>query len=389
MSDTILQKVLKLIKESPTTLSKKNINNIKSLFPIPCEYEILWANVKFGACISGVVITDQALIMKADSKTVKEYNKTCKEKKDRQNAIYHFIKWEYFDADNFEVNFQDGQTILSYNKSVAVVLEGSSIFSFFKCYKSETEKITKASATVPVNIFSDFESVIPANFARVNTKTGHGEMAEEALTLKDKIAGKDAFVIGRTNQKNGADRLVNGVRIQTKYASSGQKCISDCFDKTTGIFRYYNPNGTPMQIEVPSDKYYEAIDAFRTKILEGKVPGVTNPDDAYVYVRKGKLNYQQALDLCKPGTIESLKYDAETGFIYCSFAFGISFLATYIICFTQTGSKKEALNEAFVAGVQVFGLSFIGHIMASQISRTMLTKIPLSTYLVKSLGVKT
>ena len=60
------------------------------------------------------------------------------------------------------------------------------------------------------------------------------------------------------------------------------------------------------------------------------------------------------------------------------------------ICFTQTGNKKRTLNAALVAGIQVFGLSFVGHILASQIARTTLTKqlIPLSTYLVKSLGFK-
>ena len=97
-----------------------------------------------------------------------------------------------------------------------------------------------------------------------------------------------------------------------------------------------------MQLEVSSDKDYEAINTFRAKILEGKVPGVTNPDDAYKYIRKGKLTYQQALNLCKPGTIESLTYDAATGFVCCSFALGISFLTTYVICFTQTGNKKES-----------------------------------------------
>lgn len=49
------------------------------------------------------------------------------------------------------------------------------------------------------------------------------------------------------------------------------------------------------------------------------------------------------------------------------------------------------MNEAFAAGLQVFGLSFLSHILVSQVARTTLTKqlIPLSTYLVKSLGYKT
>ena len=92
MTDIILQSVLNQIKQSPTELSKKNIDSIKKLFPIPCEYRLLWANVKFGARISGVVITDKAIIIKADPKTVKDYNKACKEKKERQNSIYYLTQ---------------------------------------------------------------------------------------------------------------------------------------------------------------------------------------------------------------------------------------------------------------------------------------------------------
>ncbi|NFO02683.1 hypothetical protein FDB23_00925 [Clostridium botulinum] len=182
--------------------------------------------------------------------------------------------------------------------------------------------------------------------------------------------------------------------MEFKYRQSivvqGNKCIDDCFDKDTGLFRYLNSNYNPMQVEVPKDKYYEALNTFRNKILDGKVPGVTNPDDAAKYVCKGKLTYQQALNLCKPGTIESITYDAATGFINCSFALGITFLTTYIISYNQTGDKKKAMNAALEAGLQVFGLAFMGDILVSQLARTTLTKqlIPMSTYLVKALGSK-
>ena len=111
-------------------------------------------------------------------------------------------------------------------------------------------------------------------------------MAEESLTLLDKIQGKDAEVVGRTNEKNGADRIVNGVEIQTKYYKTGKRCINACFDKTTGKFRYINSKGEPMMVEVPKDKYAEAINEFRNRIVEGKVPGVTNPNDASKYIKK-------------------------------------------------------------------------------------------------------
>ena len=41
-----------------------------------------------------------------------------------------------------------------------------------------------------------------------------------------------------------------------------------------------------MMVEVPKDKYAEAINEFRNRIVEGKVPGVTNPNDASKYIKK-------------------------------------------------------------------------------------------------------
>ncbi len=386
----ILDDTLKQLGTTKTQLSNSNLTKIHELFPVPREYKVLWADVKFGSRISGLVITDQALVIKADKETLKKYNDSCKDKKDKQNAIYHLIKWEYFEPDDFIINADSENTTITYNKTVILRTESVVSADFFKHYKSQTEKFVQASTVTAANIFSGVESVTPANFAEVNSKTGHGQMAEEALNIIDKLSGKDAEVIGRTNIKDGADRLVDGVHIQTKYNSTGTKCVNDCFDKATGMFRYINTDGTPMQVEVPSDKYYEAVNAFRGKILEGKVPNVTNPDDATKYIRRGKLTYKQALNLCKAGTIESLTYDAATGFIYCSFALGITFLTTFVISYRQTGDRKQAMNEALAAGLQVFGLSFLSHILVSQVARTTLTKqlIPLSTYLIKSLGYK-
>ncbi|MBU3812004.1 MAG: hypothetical protein H9893_10175 [Candidatus Niameybacter stercoravium] len=390
MDNIILNGLLKKLNKSPSELSKKNKSSIYKTFPVPKDYKILWADVRFGTRSSGLVLTDKALFIKADKETIEQYNKNCKDKKDKQNAIYHLIKWEYFEPEDFIIESKEGKTILKYNKDCILCTDSKKVSDFFAGYKSELEKFAKTSTATASNIFSDFESVVPANFSKINTKTGHGEMAEEALTILDKLSGKNAEVIGRTNVKDGADRLVDGIQIQTKYCSSGAKCIKDCFDKTTGAFRYLNPDGRPMQIEVPKDKYYEALTAFRNKIIEGKVPGVTNPEDASKYVCKGKLTYQQALNLCKAGNIESLTYDAATGFIQCSFALGITFLTTYIICFSQTGDKKKAMNAALSAGLQVFGLAFMSHIFVSQVARTTLTKqlIPMSTYLVKQLGYK-
>lgn len=386
--ETILENVLSQLGSSPTSLTSKNVLKIKELFPVPTEYKILWADVIFSAKISGLVITDKALIMKADKETLKAYNDACRDKKDKRNSIYHLIKWEYVDIDAFKYRVGSRNTTVFYADTAVFASLGYKSANFFRCYKEETDRRVQASMASAASVFSDFESVIPMNFARVNTKTGHGEMAEEASTLLDKLQFKDAQTLGRDNSKNGPDRIVNGIFFQTKYCSSGQKCINACFDKDTGLFRYEN-----MLIEVPKDEaiFNDAIEAFKKKILEGKVPGVSDPNAAYQYIKRGKFTYQQALNLCKPGTIESLSYDVATGAVTCSFAFGISFLVTYVLCYRQTKDQKKALDEAFSAGIQVFGLSFLGHVLASQIGRTSLTRvlIPISTQLVKSMGFKT
>lgn len=58
---------------------------------------------------------------------------------------------------------------------------------------------------------------------------GHGFAGEKANHLKDVLSGKDAQIVGGNNAKNGADRLVDGIYIQTKYCKTGSKCISECF----------------------------------------------------------------------------------------------------------------------------------------------------------------
>ena len=77
---------------------------------------------------------------------------------------------------------------------------------------------------------------VPKNYAdnvKFGGERGHGFAAEKANHLKDVWTGKDAKLIGDDNAKNGADRLVDGVNIQTKYCSTGSKCISECFENNT------------------------------------------------------------------------------------------------------------------------------------------------------------
>ena len=156
------------------------------------------------------------------------------------------------------------------------------------------------------------------------------------------------------------------------------------------MYRYMNGD-TPMQLEVPKDQYERVLAGFKRKIEAGKVPGVSDPNQAEQIVRKGKLTYKQAVNLTKPGTIESLTYDALTGAVICSCAFGITFVATMFLTWRRTGDIKQAIQAGASAGIQVFGISFIQHIVVSQVARTGLANamIAPSAYIVSKLGSHT
>ena len=57
---------------------------------------------------------------------------------------------------------------------------------------------------------------------------GHGFAAEKANHLADILSGKKAILVGG-NIRDGADRVVRGLEIQTKYHGTGAKCIAACF----------------------------------------------------------------------------------------------------------------------------------------------------------------
>ncbi len=194
---------------------------------------------------------------------------------------------------------------------------------------------------------------------------GHGFAAERANHLYDRLTGKDARLVGDDNAINGADRIVNGVQIQSKYCSSGSKCIEECFQN--GKYRYLNPDGSPMQIEVPLDKYDDAVRAMENRIRNGKVPGVSDPAKAKELVRKGHFTYEQAKNIAKFGTVESLTYDAVNGAITGATTFGITAVMTFAVSVWDGKDIDEALETSVAAGLKVGGVTFASALLSGQL----------------------
>ncbi|WP_186426089.1 hypothetical protein [Cupriavidus metallidurans] len=159
-------------------------------------------------------------------------------------------------------------------------------------------------------------------------RQGHGFAAERANDLYDRLTGRDAQLVGGNNAKDGPDGIVDGSVIQTQYCATGKRCIEECFDGDR--FRY-TTDGKPMQIEVASDTYPEALVEMQERIRKGQVPGVKNPKEAENLVRKGNFTYAQAKNIARFGTIESLTYDAVNGISVGGSTMGVTAIITLTV----------------------------------------------------------
>lgn len=390
---TRAQELLGSFQESPLPLTEANAAMVKSAFPIPREQTVVWADAEFDLRPSGIAMTEKGVYIKADADA---FAVPGKEK--RQSRLFYF-EWAYFEPGPFA---SDGESNLALTVDEACrgrfisrcqVLGGleegraADIDSELATVDDTAVKAATVAAAATINSNGE---VFVEQRAAVNNPAGHGELAEEANNIIDRLQGHQAEILGRDNAKNGADRSVDGVLIQTKYYKTAHGSLEACFDSSSHQYRYLAKDGTPMQLEVPKDQYQQVLHGFEKKISQGKVPGVSDPKDAEKIVRKGKLTYDQAVNITKPGTVESVTYDAATGAVACSCAFGLSFLATTFIAYRETKDINGAVQVGIAAGVQVFGLSFAQHMVVSQLSRTGLSNALMapSQAMVGELGYK-
>lgn len=228
---------------------------------------------------------------------------------------------------------------------------------------------------------------------KFTTNNGFGFAAERGNNLIDNIKGSDATVVGDNNVKNGADRMIVNrdgsiTWIQDKYYSSASGSVNAAFDDVSGLYRYIDGDGKPMQLEVPSDQYDDAVKIMRDKIEKGLVPGVTNSDEATSLVRKGHLSYKQAVNLAKAGTVESLTYDSVNGAVVATYATGITFAIDYACCILNGLEPEAALKDAGLNGIKSGGVVFATYVISSQIAKTGATNalVPTAEAIAKSLG---
>tara|TARA_R110002072_G_scaffold48705_2_gene133078 strand:- start:1162 stop:2751 length:1590 start_codon:yes stop_codon:yes gene_type:complete len=204
-----------------------------------------------------------------------------------------------------------------------------------------------------------------SQIAKYHTKGGHGFTAEDANHLADVFHGKRAEIVGMNNEVNGAERIVNGLRIQSKYYQTAAKTVASAFASDSGLYRY-----AQLVLEVPKDQYDACVELMRKRIAAGKVPGFENPADAEKLIHKGTVTYKQAKNIARAGNIDSLVFDAKSQAVTSSYVLAISFTITFAHDFWHSrrigDAAKSAANRSFLAS----GTALVTGVISAQVLRS-------------------
>lgn len=277
---TRVQELLDSFQESPLPLTEANVAKVKSAFPIPREQTVVWADAEFDLRPSGIAMTEKGVYIKADADA---FAVPGKEK--RQSRLFYF-EWAYFEPGSFA---SDGKSNLALTVDEACRsqfvsrcqalcgLEDDRAAGIDSGLATANDTTVKAAAVAAAATINGNGEVFVEQRAAVNNPAGHGELAEEANNIIDRLQGHQAEILGRDNAKNGADRSVDGVLIQTKYYKTARGSLEACFDPSSHQYRYLAKDGTPMQLEVPKTSTSRCSAVSRRRLAKVRSPASATP----------------------------------------------------------------------------------------------------------------
>lgn len=216
-------------------------------------------------------------------------------------------------------------------------------------------------------------SLLYSENIKLQGSQGHGFAAEKINDLADHLLMRDAQIVGDENMKDGPDRLVNGTYYQTKYYQTPSATVSAAIENKR--WRYRNPDGKPMSIEVPSDQYDKAKLLLNERILNGEIEGIPPGYDADSLIKKGHFSYEQAKKVVKFGTLESLAFDSVNGIITSSSTMGISATMAFAKEIWDGKDYKAALSSAIDVSLSVGADTYVNSLLVSQLQKAGADKL--------------
>lgn len=204
----------------------------------------------------------------------------------------------------------------------------------------------------------------------MNMRQGHGYGAEYANKTVDRILGKKVVgtqeKVNGHHMKDGADRIVNGQKIQVKYCKTAR-------DTYRAGFRDSNHDYSGQKIEVPRDQYDQIKKMLQDDIDQGKIEGVESGTSADKLLKKGPFTYAQAENVTVSGTVESLGVDLASGVVTAVPGATISAVMVFAMSLWQGADLKEASKTCFKTAGKVIGKSAAIYTITMQVSRSQIS----------------
>lgn len=142
--------------------------------------------------------------------------------------------------------------------------------------------------------------------------------------------------------------------LKSKYNNSGDRCVDACL--SYGELRYLDNEGQPINIEVPEDKYEEAIIDFTERKKEGLVSSSIDPIKV---LKKGSFTYNQVKNIANLNKIKGLRVFEIDGSIELEHTLGVSGSIEYALAIWNGDSKEVALEKAIIRAIKIHGVNFV------------------------------
>ena len=142
--------------------------------------------------------------------------------------------------------------------------------------------------------------------------------------------------------------------LNSRYNSTGERCVDACL--SYGELRYISDDGTPVNIEIPYDKYEEARTDFSERIKEGMINNDINLSEV---LKMGSFTYNQVKNIALLNKIKGINFFDIDGSIEMDHILGMSGGIEYALSIWNGGTKEDSLTKAIIRSIKIHGTKFI------------------------------
>lgn len=142
--------------------------------------------------------------------------------------------------------------------------------------------------------------------------------------------------------------------LKSRYNSSGDRCVDACLNY--GSLRYRGEKGEIVTIEVPYDKYDEALTDFNARVKDNLVDSDIVPSDV---LKRGSFTYNQTKSIAILNKIKLINYYDIDGSMEIDHVLGMSGALEYALATWDGDEKDEAIVKSIIRSCKIHGENFV------------------------------